>query len=818
MATLLSINKGNSFTISFALPDGYDQDRINSIKVRIGSKVYTHTISVEGLVTCQLTSEQTALLTGLQQVVFTIDDDVFGVKVIVCGDINVRATNENYTSESVNTGNDVVVTLTLTEIAITLDDVLYDYVKGDKGDKGGTFDISQTIGDGEDVVMSQKALTDEFNQINNTSIIAGKNKFDKDNSDIVTGKYFNSTGDQITFGTWKITHYIPIKAGQTLYSNDAANSSAVYHELSDIYRNKLSMVQSSLGKAVTATEDGYLRMTLSEASVLANVQIEIGTAATTYESYGEYVNGSNLLLSVQNVDDVIPDQSVLSDKLKDADVQIEKMAFSVRGKNKFDKTDATILSGKYLNSSGDEATFGTWKITHYIPIVAGQELFCNKAANNSDVYHVLYDEGKVKLSQAQSTLGQSVTATEDGFIRFTLAESTNLDLVQVEIGNSESYYEAYRLGIGKSFIVDDTDVESDIYLPTIIPLAKERELNIYTNGLRKISDEKEKYSDVYMWCDTYRRGYQKDGRFNYSFNSYSSTTISVNAIQRTKDGINFGNKKTTTIKHLLMNNGTGTLNILAIGDSISERGINHRELQNLFFDAAAIGGANINFFGTTTNPAIGADNPHGFGTIKTECRGGWWTDNFLTEGRNEGDSMDGANPFWDGTETNFAWYIAQLNAGEYSGDPISGIDIFMITLGTNDIYKVNDLSQYIANLNSLITKMWADYPDCKIVICGIPPMGLFSSIKNTIIEWNDAIDTEFTTPRTNGTSGKLVFAPVATWIDREHGYGDTGRSRIPNEVTIVPENFDYGDLHPYKIGCEQLADAQFSGIQYVLSL
>jgi len=131
MATLLSINKGNSFTISFALPDGYDQGRINSIKVRIGSKVYTHTISVEGLVTCQLTSEQTALLTGLQQVVFTIDDDVFGVKVIVCGDINVRATNENYTSESVNTGNNVVVTLTLTETAITLDDVLYNYVKGD---------------------------------------------------------------------------------------------------------------------------------------------------------------------------------------------------------------------------------------------------------------------------------------------------------------------------------------------------------------------------------------------------------------------------------------------------------------------------------------------------------------------------------------------------------------------------------------------------------------------------------------------------------------------------------------------------------------
>lgn len=136
MATLLTINKGDSFSIAFALPAGYNQTRINSIKVRVGSKIYTHTVSIQGLVECQLTSEQTALLSGSQQVVFTIDDDVFGVKVIVCGDIVIRATNETYTSESVNTGNNVVVTLTLTETAIEVDDVLYDYVKGSDGTDG----------------------------------------------------------------------------------------------------------------------------------------------------------------------------------------------------------------------------------------------------------------------------------------------------------------------------------------------------------------------------------------------------------------------------------------------------------------------------------------------------------------------------------------------------------------------------------------------------------------------------------------------------------------------------------------------------------
>ena len=365
---------------------------------------------------------------------------------------------------------------------------------------------------------------------------------------------------------------------------------------------------------------------------------------------------------------------------------------------------------------------------------------------------------------------------------------------------------------------------SDIYLPAIIPVANGVELNIYTDALRKISDEKELDSKIFIASELKQNGYQKRGRFNYCFNQAETGTFNITAIQKSHAGKSFGKLETSIVKRVPNNAGSGTLNILAIGDSITNRGISFRELQNLFFNSVSLGGANINFFGTVTNTAANANNPHNFGTIKSECRSGWFTDNFITASRFKSDGFDGANPFWNvgragGADVDLLWYIAQLNAGTYAANPILGIDVFMITLGTNDMaIQHNTTTQYIANINTIITKVWRDYPNCKIVICGVPPLGVNGAYKSTIIDYNNVLDVEFSVPRSNGVSGKCIFAPVAFWIDRERGYGLQGTSRIPNETTIIPENTYYGDLHPFLLGCYQLADAQFSGIQYVLSL
>lgn len=364
-----------------------------------------------------------------------------------------------------------------------------------------------------------------------------------------------------------------------------------------------------------------------------------------------------------------------------------------------------------------------------------------------------------------------------------------------------------------------------IALPSVIPVAKGRELNIYTNSLREIPDSDEEKTRIRITPSATSGCSMIRNRFRYSKDpTTSNSTFTISAKQESLDGVAFGTAKTATIKDVISNAGTGTLNLLAIGDSISDRGINHRELQNLFYDASQAGGANIRFFGTWWNRADNAPNPHGFGDIFTECRGGWWTTNFLSPARTVGDVMDAANPFWNaghtgGADTDFTWYLSQINAlSRYSSNPISTIDLFMITLGTNDMARISQ-DQYILNIKSLCSKMWRDFPNCIIIIGTIPPKGLDASNKATIVNWNARLYSEFASPMTSETgTGRSYLTPIGFWIDREMGYGRPNVSRIPDAVTLQKDSVSgiYDGTHPYLIGSLQMADAQFSGMQYAL--
>jgi len=124
------------------------------------------------------------------------------------------------------------------------------------------------------------------------------------------------------------------------------------------------------------------------------------------------------------------------------------------GKNKFNKAES-VISGKYLDGdTGAEITYGTGKILPYIPIKAGQTLFCNAA--NQDIYTgvVLYDESKTIVSVVNNT--KQGTAAVDGFIRFSVSWdfAYNANNTQVEVGTAFTSYEPYILGVPKAEILE----------------------------------------------------------------------------------------------------------------------------------------------------------------------------------------------------------------------------------------------------------------------------------------------------------------------------------------------------------------------------
>jgi hypothetical protein len=270
------------------------------------------------------------------------------------------------------------------------------------------------------------------------TLITGKNKFNKDDTSILQGGYLNASGVFLVFGTTYATHFIPILAGQTLHSNQAVTTAGQYHTLYDANKTFISSVQSV--KTITATVDGFVKFTCSGATNIN--QVEVGTVATTYEVYK---------LSIHK-DDII---SVNDSAISTAIARTSDVITLITGKNKFNKNDLGILTGKYIDNLGVVQTFGTGFITHYIPIKSGQTFFCNNANLGVGIGHSFYNSSKVLVSTVTGV--KLITASQDGFVRYSIGNQLGYTIhnTQVEEGTAFTTYEAYYLGVDSDLIQND---------------------------------------------------------------------------------------------------------------------------------------------------------------------------------------------------------------------------------------------------------------------------------------------------------------------------------------------------------------------------
>lgn len=161
MAVIKTIEKGESLTFGFVLPETYNLANLQSIKVYIGSTVYTHTM-VSRTARVELSSNETALLTGRNIVHFVIDDAVFGIKKINCGMLEVLPTQATHKDTSINTGYDVEVVLTIDIETVSVESVLYNVLQGPQGPQG----IQGIQGPAGDFFIGQfKTVIDKLNLV-----------------------------------------------------------------------------------------------------------------------------------------------------------------------------------------------------------------------------------------------------------------------------------------------------------------------------------------------------------------------------------------------------------------------------------------------------------------------------------------------------------------------------------------------------------------------------------------------------------------------------------------------------------------------------
>lgn len=135
MSTLKTFLRGTSITIAFQFPESYDLQRIESISAYLGSKVMT--AEREGrFVYCRMKSSETKDFGTINKLTFWVDDSILGVQKIYVGDVCFDGTNAIATNDSVNTGVDLAVSLTVSETTISVDSLFYDMIRGEKGERG----------------------------------------------------------------------------------------------------------------------------------------------------------------------------------------------------------------------------------------------------------------------------------------------------------------------------------------------------------------------------------------------------------------------------------------------------------------------------------------------------------------------------------------------------------------------------------------------------------------------------------------------------------------------------------------------------------
>ena len=121
---------GESFTLGILLSDNYAIPDAEEIKIYIGGQIQPHTLE-DRMIRCEITSDTTSKWYGKKEIDFWLDDINWGVRKYSLGNIiftNIPAPDHN---ESINTGYDVIISLSIAETSITISDIMYSYVKGD---------------------------------------------------------------------------------------------------------------------------------------------------------------------------------------------------------------------------------------------------------------------------------------------------------------------------------------------------------------------------------------------------------------------------------------------------------------------------------------------------------------------------------------------------------------------------------------------------------------------------------------------------------------------------------------------------------------
>ena len=227
-------------------------------------------------------------------------------------------------------------------------------------------------------------------------LVVGKNLFNYLDSDVKRGFYLNSNGTTNPFSTgydlFSVTGFIPVTSGQTLICNKTNVGSNTYNCFYNA--NKVFISGVTTATMVVPTGAAYVRYTLllsSTADIIsAAIQVELGTASTTYSPYKLVVDATELELTeyIKKTEAVEFLSPTIDTKILQNNLSIGEYI------NLFNKN--TITVGYFPNkNTGVLQANPLYSSSDYMPVTAGLSYY---NGSNDVSQSACYDNNKVFIS------------------------------------------------------------------------------------------------------------------------------------------------------------------------------------------------------------------------------------------------------------------------------------------------------------------------------------------------------------------------------------------------------------------------------------
>lgn len=476
--------------------------------------------------------------------------------------------------------------------------------------------------------------------------------------------------------------------------------------------------------------------------------------------------------------------------------------------NRLNPDDCQI--GKYIGYNGVVYNNSSYFMSGHIAIRPGETLYIysNRIGQVSRTfrYYSIYDQDGNHIGGGENVSSIAYVSGAKYVIISTAYRSDNTAFqpagTMVTTNSAPTKFIAYgstNPQFKAMFVPEIPESVPLVYLPSEICVGVGRTIELYNELVCRNAS---KYH-LHYTCNVgtqYERKYtivgvqNKIGSYGLTLDVYDDNMIRVWT-------------GTSTVK-VVENNIANTLNVLPIGDSLTNRKPWLLEVQNL-------SNSKIHFIGTrglSTDP-FHQEGRSGFTASDYNSNKSYTYDNNYVGNPNFSAS---ANPFWDALNSKFSLSYWITNQAGTVGTP----DVVQFFLGTNGL--AIDPTPTVNAIVAMVDSVQDEYPNMPIFVCNTiyhsNQNGYYSSggdgYVGSVGDWaynNDLKTMNLQLALVEALSGysNVYFAPLSVCMDRENDFGQVEvpvNPRLTTVTTTIPVEY----THPQNAGYWQIADVLYS--------